>query len=93
MPSSTYCAQYKANLRWSAIRWVRKRTTALECGRRYAKIVASAFDEDEFEAGKGVLEVSDRLQIHGGVFADGRMRASSGFDPQHAIGGKRTLAH
>jgi hypothetical protein len=32
MPSSTYCAQYKANLRWSAIRWVRKHTTALECG-------------------------------------------------------------
>ena len=39
------------------------------------------------------LQLIDRFQIHRGIFPDRGMRAAAGFDTQHAIGRKRTLAN
>ncbi len=58
---------------------------------RGREIVAAALDEDQFEAGMRALQLLDRLQIHGGIFANRRMRAAAGFDARHAIGRQRAL--
>src|ERR1700722_6238822 len=58
---------------------------------RGGKIIAAALDEDQLQSRKRALEIGNRLQVHRGIFANGRMRAGTSLNSADAIGGKRPL--
>src|SRR5690349_9393758 len=55
------------------------------------QVVAAAFDEDQFQTRERALEFVDSFEIHRGVFADGGMRAATGFDAADVFPRKSAL--
>src|SRR5688572_5340472 len=60
---------------------------------RGGKVVAAALDEEQVQRGKRLHEGAHRLQVHGGVFANGRVRTAARLHPHHALGRKGAPPH
>src|SRR5215469_13943679 len=60
---------------------------------RRREVVPSALHEEDLQIREPRDQLVHRLEIHGGVLADGRMRASARFHSDHPLGGQRAPAH